>query len=1017
VNSRTRRAIAMPALAGVLFALCACYLARVARFADARVELRAEKIAVVTIAVRERLARLDADVLLSYYVTAREDMPAELAYLEDQVVLVLEALEEAADGRVAFQVVDPASDPELAPWLDAHDLTTFAARRIERDGWVEEEVWSSLHIAYGGRAGAAISELGPAHVPHLISLIVAHLDQLEEPRAPIVAVEGVTADILAPLGATTRFVDFEETATLPAETDVFIWVAPRSIEPRHVSAVSEFLSRGGAVVLAASEWAFAPTTNGASFHRRPDLSPLLHRYGIRPLASPVFDVYCEDRAGADRPIPLPYRVRCIAPNQDFRSMVGQPNGTLVFRTPTAFDLDSTQLAAIDRRAEILATTSGFAWLAPVAPGAMVPESEMLPPASGLGTKYSLAARLQSLDPSQGDLVFLGSASPLYREYSENEDYAHASLVRVLLDTLASSERLVARHSSISGAARVGELNAVARAGWQTFAVLLVPALLGMLAFVRSRSRRRSRVRATGHRRLTAALAGALVAACLLAALLPSLGSDWTADGLNQLAPETETILAGVSDDLSIELCFSPAAELPAEWRPPVRLLGGLASEFAARGSRIRVQHLDADESAAADIAPVQVTSLFDEVTTVRHITAAVRITGGEADQTLRFDSLASFEDAEFRILTAIQRATGAAPVHVAVACDVPRLSPAEALLEYQRKGLFAPTGADVYAAARESLERLDFRVSYVDPARPEIPDDADYLVWLQPRRDARAMTTALSHHLSRGGKAFIAAQHYDVVQKELEAAGQASPWWPQPQFPDVDELYLKPLGIELVREVLFDELSSADGVAFDLRAVAAGFADDALLRGLGDLYLPSANRIAWNEPLLAENGLTVTSLISTSRAWSVDWRGGALSEASLSGSDASLRLDAPEALLARVEGRFKAFNPETGQLEDDAHGRGTGSLLLLGCSKAFQAEHLSTDSGRNDHLLQSAVTQATLGEEHLRILARRPVVRGFEFVEPETRLVWRIVALGLGPVLLALFGLVWSRLRRGGVTA
>lgn len=95
----------------------------------------------------------------------------------------------------------------------------------------------------------------------------------------------------------------------------------------------------------------------------------------------------------------------------------------------------------------------------------------------------------------------------------------------------------------------------------------------------------------------------------------------------------------------------------------------------------------------------------------------------------------------------------------------------------------------------------------------------------------------------------------------------------------------------------------------------------------------------------------------------------------------------------------------------DAHSQASGSLLLLGCSKALQDEHLDADA-RNDHLLQNAVTYSALGEQHLRILARRPVARGFEFVDTDTRLIWRAVALGLGPLLVALFGLLWGRTRR-----
>ena len=82
---------------------------------------------------------------------------------------------------------------------------------------------------------------------------------------------------------------------------------------------------------------------------------------------------------------------------------------------------------------------------------------------------------------------------------------------------------------------------------------------------------------------------------------------------------------------------------------------------------------------------------------------------------------------------------------VAFAADAERLSAAEDFERYQNQSLFAPKGNDNYSLARALLLRLDFDVVNVTPRefmetrRPEVPDDADLLLWMQPRRSIRGM--------------------------------------------------------------------------------------------------------------------------------------------------------------------------------------------------------------------------------------------------------------------------------------
>ena len=92
-------------------------------------------------------------------------------------------------------------------------------------------------------------------------------------------------------------------------------------------------------------------------------------------------------------------------------------------------------------------------------------------------------------------------------------------------------------------------------------------------------------------------------------------------------------------------------------------------------------------------------------------------------------------------------------MRVAVISDLPRLSPAEALEDYQKKGLIAPGGTDVYSDLKTLLADYLYDVHYINPRTPVMPQDINVLVWMQPRRDSGPILLLLSQHLARGGKA------------------------------------------------------------------------------------------------------------------------------------------------------------------------------------------------------------------------------------------------------------------------
>jgi hypothetical protein len=141
----------------------------------------------------------------------------------------------------------------------------------------------------------------------------------------------------------------------------------------------------------------------------------------------------------------------------------------------------------------------------------------------------------------------------------------------------------------------------------------------------------------------------------------------------------------------------------------------------------------------------------------------------------------------------------------------------------------------------------------------------------------------------------LAAQHFSMQARQYRGAGFGLVYWPQPQWPEIDQLYFPGIGIHLVREVLFDELGTSmaaetqvnrgsrpeidrqvSTLPFVIRASAAHFQDNPrITAGLGDQAFISGSYIRWDAARLRELGLRATPLITTSdHTWSFAWKGG-----------------------------------------------------------------------------------------------------------------------------------------------
>ncbi len=1102
-----RRTKAALALLGLLALAAAVLGSRIARHfehdAGLRLELGRTRLVRLAPETRARLASLSEPVFVTYFASPADQMPSSMRQVERRVTDLLEALRAESPGRFDFQIVDPDTQPELAGFAARRRVAPYRVKSVTRDAYSEETVWSSLSIALGDRPEALLNGIGPESLPRLQATLVSWLDQLQEPRRARILLAGPDGfeeleDMLAERGEVIRV--YPERGESLSDADLFVWIQPRGASDEELASLDRFVEGGGSVFLAFQRLVLGPQSlvpvEGGAESSSPALvvSPnegaaaVLEHFGLEPVRGLVLDETCDSVSFEGKDARAPFVVRCIAPNQDFHVFKGQPNGTLLFAAPTPLALDDARLRSRGWNAAVLATTSDTTSIVDEPAQAPLAFSEMeqaLRAEENAVPKQPLLVALSHDDPWRGRVVVAGSTTPFENGLLHREHVAHPRLVDTILDELLSSERLVIANARIERPDPLPPLSLGERFVARALGVFAIPLLWALSALIAGGRGARAQLAARQRRALRPALGLALP--FVLAALtgFHPWRIDATAEDRNLIGPETRSIAAraGELGLIEVELVFSNRSELPPFHRSAHPRLEALLAELERAGAKLDVRRIvptdlgpegrrllesrgiRSHESATAD----------GDVTTVRRFFAAVALHRSGAEEVLAFPDERSFETLEYRLALALWILNGGKKPHVAFASDAPRLSAAEAYEEYQQRGLFAPKGSDVYSLAREVLRGAQVRVSHVNPRDPKLPEDIDVLVWLQPRRSIEPMIDAFVRFLVAGGRAMLAAQHFNIESLQHRGTDFELVYWPQPQSPDVEYLYFPELGIQLVREVLFDELATpittetkirgrhagrdferqTSALPFLIRAAAANFDSSALAtRNLGDQAFVWANHLAWDETRLASLGIRARTLITTSeRSWTFPWKAGWIPEEVLAGPPAgsdgrpAFRGRLPLAVL--FEGAFPApakplvmpFNapatsdaqaggdpaPEESQAPDSEHPvtehaaaaeaatawpeSEPGQLLFLGCSELFKNQRILDPDFRGDQLLWNAVLSLALEPDLARIATRRVALGGFGYVPPERRLFLRLAVVGSGPLLLLIVGLVLARSR------
>ena len=1034
-----------PWLALALALLVASTAARVVERAGPSIELAETKRAHIDAGQRERLAALldsGGQASIEYWVSPKSELPYDLRGLEDSVRAAFRALGAVHPERLRLSVHHPREAEGLGAHLDSLGVRATRAPKVEDDTWSEAELTSSLRFTLGPHAAHVRNGLLPAQTRNLPELLIAHLEDLAAPSRPRVLLDApqgfeAVAALLAGR-AELRRAEIESDAA-PLSDDLIVWLQPEDASPEALARIEAHLRAGGDLLLAgsatAAELGRSEGEVMVQLREAPAFARALSALGVSAYEGVLLDPVSDALPLPDgSSLPAPQLVSVPAVNQDFRALEGQPDGSLLFDSPTAFQLDPALLAARGVRAEVLATASPRAVRA-ARPQAALRVVELDSLEGTPAPRAPVAAMLTHRDPARGRVLLLGSASPLQDAYLSDERYQHLALTRVLFDTLVSKDRHLLRKTTTQREVSLPPLDTKALTSARLLLILSVPALLTALFL--SRRERASGARLALRLAPAACLLIAPLAFSLALAPLQTAGIDATAEGRHHLddagADVFRDAVAELGGDVTLELWRPERAALPVELAHALdRASATLAGLCRSSGIDLRERAGTPEEAARAlGLKPRALAESLTEARRVLEVCVGARLEAYDdqgatvASATLDLSDVATHERLRFRLALALRSMATGAPVELAIASDRPLLSPAEAVLDYQNQGHFAPGGADPYGPAKEWLKAHGFTVTEVNPKEPVVPSTADALLVLQPRRDAALIHAALFEHLNAGGRALLAAQTHDLLGRRKSESAHAFAWWPRPLYPDVDGPF-EELGLALDPRLLFDSLHASSLIPTrvdragltpktELRSSNAPFCVRVLGRdGLGDVTFAGANSLAADTAQLRARELELTPWLSASPdAWSYAWEGGDLTDSALTGASSDPLSEArPSALLAAdLTGSFPGAKVlEDGSLALTSAAQGSsGRLCLLSSSAPLRAAHLHHADSDNAQLLLLAASRLTLEPALTQLLTQRETPVGFEPLPARERLLWRLFLLGGAPLLIAGVGLRRAR--------
>ncbi len=1066
LRSHRNRFLCQSVIAFGLLLVSVVYLTRVAQLSDGGVFVDVADMAPASLSPQTRdfiEHSAPSRLHFTFFVSSRESMPSHLKGVEDHVQQLLEALRDEAPERVSFRIIDPqvSGGGNGVGYAASKKISPVSVRGVTRDEHSETRIWSSLAISYEGHPDVFIQDIQARDLPRLEDWIRTRLVHVGQPLQPTFVLSAPAGfdefpRYLSQHGPVVSIDLSRSPPHLPADADVLFWIEPEGVSESHIRNIRRFLDSGRTVVVAGSAYdveyiasgSDAPQAVSYLIHRRSAAwEQLLRPFGLKPVPDLLMDrnagpatVMMSD--GAPRSLETPFHLRNLPAFRDFRRLSTPARGGLSFVAASPLQIDPLRVAQAGYQADIVATTTEHARVR-VLPTGPFTDADL---ATSIAVpKQNLMVLLSPRDAWSGQLLVLASAAPFRDGIITQSGYGHTVFVNDLVRSFASADRLVRLHTATRSPDLLQPTSLGERVFWRGFAVFAIPCLFLMVGAWRYRRAGNRRglllFRIQWQSALKYGGMGLTLVVILATGLLSRwdhVGLDLTQDQLNTPAPSLKQLLEREGNGLEVEFVLSPRSHLPPTLRTVERRV---RSMLATLDVEVRTVHPEEQPASLrqqlidSGVLPFEIERVLRDTVISSQIWSGLRLRRNHRAAVIRRLDERTIEHFDFLLTAAVGRLSTTDGNRVAVVSDLPRLSPAEALEDYQKKGLSAPRGADVYSRLKSLLGDNGYHVDHINPRDPILPDDADVVLWLQPRRDSGPIILQLSDHLARGGRAIVAMQHFNIQQRQYRGIGFQTVYWPQPQFQDFDR-YLRLIGVEQVREVLMDRTRhhlrldtqvnrtavreyDAQEVAlpFLIRAVNPFYSHSSpVTRNLGDLLFIWGNRFDRHEGELRKHGMSYHPLITTSdQSWSYGWQGGWLPEAAF---DPVGLLPGPQTLAVQLEGRF----PQVEFIEDDegraqlavtqSPGAETGTLLLIGSSEMFKNEYLFADEFQHDQFLLNALALTVHGPDMALLQSRHRQPHGFEYQPATAKLWWRLIAVAGGPILLLGLLLLRQGLRR-----
>ena len=524
--------------------------------------------------------------------------------------------------------------------------------------------------------------------------------------------------------------------------------------------------------------------------------------------------------------------------------------------------------------------------------------------------------------------------------------------------------------------------------------------------------------------------------------------DLTQDKLYTMSPAAKRILSQLKVPVHVKLYITKQSEMPTGLNSLERDLTDKLEEYkAASGGRLTYTVSDpsqnedlAQKLQAKGIRPFQVQSIERDEIGLKLVYAAMEITYKEKDPEI-IPQIApqSLETLEYELCRRVIKLTRDKDPVVAIYSSMESLDP-QMMQIYLQMGQQPPQPRDLYSKMVDIFRGQGYDARKVEiTENSPIPDDAQTLILMAPKKLNDRQRYEISRFLRRGGKVFLAVQNheydynpgrrggFDISVRSIETGidpllSEYGMRVSQGVFMDHN---VETLSVPRVQNIGGLRVQMAEPVQAPIQIkVSSGQFNNKLSISdrLGQVLYLWGSRLVPDDAKLKQLDLAYDKLFTSSReAWEIESSGGALSQEDFTFDSSRAVPRAPLAVL--MQGEFPDIYagkdiPAWSAADSVTSGKagplpaGEGKMVLVGCGKMFEDGYLQAGSYSNGLFLLNGVDALTLGEDLIKVRAKSTTRRMIKQVSESQKLFWRTLTTILVPLLVALYGILRSVRRR-----